>query len=281
MGGAAVGGGIPGASAQSMSVVPEGDLQVSFSYRYSYGDTYFRESEQAESGLVQYYRVHFLDVYGGYGLTEDLTIDAGLGLFPLKLQQFPDYQIRGTGISHLDIGARYLLAGGDWDSHEWSVGMYGRIPLERSSDNLPQHISPSTGAAALIASTRISIDVHQGRHFIVFTQTGQYQDVNSSSYRYGPSFTTSIGGIWSASETIVTRTDVRGEIYLRDSFFGDRLADTGRFTVSLTQSIGIRVGNMIFAPYLDYPIYQQYNGHQLANDLSAGLNVIWNAISSD
>ena len=275
MGGAAVGGSVPGYGSGAMGVLPGGDLRLSLSYRYGFGDTYLRGSDAAETGPVLYYRMHYLDLTAAYGITEDLTVEAGAGAFPLKLQQFPDYDVRGNGVSHLVLGGRYLLANRESVGVEWTAGVNVRFPMARSTENLPQHLDPSTGAIGGSMHTRFAVELSEEKVFLLLLQNVAINGENESEYRYGPSWLSSLGGLWMAAEGMMIVAELRYDVRAQDDLYGEPVTDTGGSVLSLAPQVGIRMGSWTLSPFAEIPLYRRYNGHQLANDFSAGLNIIW------
>jgi hypothetical protein len=269
------GGSVPGYGTGAMGVLSGGDLRLSLSYRYGFGDTYLRGSDAAETGPVLYYRMHYLDLATAYGLTENLTVEAGVGAFPLKLQQFPDYDVQGSGVSHLVLGGRYLLANREIVGVEWTAGANVRIPMARSTENLPQHLDPSTGALGASMHTRFAVELSEEQLFLLLLQNVAINGENESEYRYGPSWLSSLGALWMVAEGMMIVAELRYESRAQDDLYGDPVLDTGGSVLSLAPQIGIRAGSWTLSPFAEIPLYRRYNGHQLANDFSAGLNIIW------
>ena len=275
MGGAAVSGGIPGLTLGAMGVLPEDDIQLAASYRYGFGDTYLRGSNLAERGPVLHYRMHYLDLSAAYGLTDNLTLDAGIGVFPQKTQQLTSYAIKGSGISHVTLGGRYLLLESENHGVEWTLGVYGKIPVDRSSMNLPQHINPSTGAFGGSFHTRVIFPVADNAFKLLCSQSVDINGVNTQQYQYGLASTTGIGALFHLSERSVIIAEIRGIHRMRDQMYDEFVYDTGSTVISIVPQFGMQFGSWLLAPYIEYPFFRHYEGYQLANDVVMGMNIIW------
>lgn len=275
MGGAAVGGAAAGHGSAAMGVLPGQTLRAGLQYSYGFGESYFRGTDAAERGAVEYYRMHYTDLSLAYGINEDLTVETGLGMFPRKLQHFPDYSVTGSGLSHLLLGGRYLLLDRNTAPVEWTIGGNIRIPLSQPSAYLPQHLNPSTGAFGLGLHTRLSANILDDEVFLLLYQGFDLNSSNAADYRYGPQLLSSVTGLWKLSTHLLLLTGFRYEYRMNDHIHGWNIPDSGSRTLVFSPQIGIRVASLTFLPFLDYPLYRNYNGHQLANDFTTGLTVIW------
>ncbi|MBR9976585.1 MAG: hypothetical protein KFH87_00735 [Bacteroidetes bacterium] len=281
MGGAAVGGAAAGYGSAAMGVLSGQTLRAGLAYSYGYGDSYLRGSDAAETGPVEYYRMHYSDLSLAYGVSDALTIEAGLGMFPRKLQHFPDYTIVGSGFSHLLLGGRFLLLDRVASPVEWTIGGNIRIPLSQPSAYLPQHLNPSTGAFSIGMHTRLAKSVFKDELFLLLYQSVDFNSNNAAEYRYGPGLLSSVTGLWKLSDHLMLLTEIRHDYRMSDVLYGERIYDSGSRTLVLSPQIGIRAGQLTFLPFLDYPLYRNYNGHQLANDFTTGLTVIWQGADNE
>ncbi|MDT8325444.1 MAG: hypothetical protein RRA94_15125 [Bacteroidota bacterium] len=260
-----------------MSMLPAGSMLIAVSYRYGDGDTHLRGDMSAPAGAVLSYHMHYLDVSLAFGVHDRFTVEASLGAFPQKAQQFSSYTMSGSGMSHAYFGGKYLLLRDDEGGWEWNAGAGLRLPLSGASAHLPQHIDPSTGAFGASLRTHLLGSLSGTDLYLMLSQSIDVSTTNAAEYRYGPVSTSSLAVLGRVAEYLTLIAELRVERRWQDSYYGTPIDDSGLSAFVLTPQCAVRVGPLLISPYFDIPLYRYYYGTQLANDLQTGLHLIWNA----
>ncbi len=275
MGGAAVGGLTPVGGTVNIGVLREGFFRATTFYRYSAGDTYYRGDVIAEKGLIDNYHIHYMGLLFGYGVTNKFTLEAELGAFPQKFQDFNYYSLSGGGLSHVLISGKYNLFYSIRNEFEITAGIGGRLPLVIQEENLPQYVLPSTGAYGLVLQAFLHKGYKDhGLRFILIHRT----DINAENnldYQYGTGFYTSFYTAKNIFDAITGIIEIRNEYRLKDAYMGEVYDDSGGNIFIISPQINYVIGDFNISALFDYPFYKYYNGYQLANDFSFALNLTW------
>jgi hypothetical protein len=275
IGGAAVGGLTPVGGTVNIGVLREGFFRSTAFYRYSGGENYFRGDIPAEKGIIDSYHIQYLGLVLGYGISNRFTIEAELGAFPQKYQDYKLYSLSGGGMSHILISGKYNLYYNVKSEFEVTIGIGGRLPLVTHDENLPQHILPSTGAygIALQAFLHKGYKDH-GLRFILIHRT-DINSENNSNYKYGTGFYTSFYTAINIVDELTGILEIRNEYRTKDEFMGEIYDDSGGNIFVISPQLNYVISDFNISVLFDYPIYKYYNGYQLANDYSIAMNLTW------
>jgi len=275
IGGAAVGGLTPVGGTVNIGVLRDGFFRATSFYRYSAGNTYYRGDATAEKGTIDNYYFHYLGLLLGYGISNKFTIEAELGAFPQKYQDFNTTSLSGGGLSHILISGKYNLYYSIKNEFEITAGLGGRLPLSIQDENLPQHILSSTGAYGLVLQAFLHKGYKEhGLRFILIHRT----DINAENnleYRYGTGFYTSFYTAKNIFNELTGIIEIRNEYRTQDSYLGEVYEDSGGNIIILSPQLNYVIGDFNISALFDYPLYKYYNGYQLANDYSFALNFTW------
>lgn len=275
IGGAAVGGLTPVGGTVNIGVLRKNYFRASVFYRYSYGDTYYRKDAVSEKGLVDNYHIHYSGLLLGYGINNDLTIEAELGTFPRKYQDFNSYSLSGSGFSHMIISGKYNLYHSISNEFEISAGIGGKLPLAVQEENLPQHILSSTGAYGLTLNFFIHKGIKkEGIRFLLIHRTDINAE-NNNNYKYGSGFYTSFFTTKNIVKGVTGIIEIRNEYRLKDKYQDELYEDSGGNIFVISPQLNYVIGDFNISTLFDYPFYKYYNGHQLASDYSIAVNLTW------
>ncbi|MFH1049529.1 MAG: hypothetical protein V1779_01205 [bacterium] len=275
LGGAAVGGLTPIGGTANVGLLRTDYFRASLFYSYAYGDKFYRGDNRAEKDIVDHYETQFSALLLGYGLTQDITIEAELGYFPKKLQDFETNDATGSGLSHTTLYAKYNVFNSIVNEIEFTFGAGTKLPLELKKENIPQHVRASTGAYGLIFQAFLHKGFKKQDMHIFLINRSEYNFVNQNDYQYGPSFNTSLYFTRGITKSLTGILELRNELRLKDKINGKIHEDSGGMFFHLSPQINYTLGQFNFAVLFDYPFYQYYNGYQLGNNFSAALNVTW------
>ena len=275
MGGAPVGGFTPVGGTSNIGILREKNLRALTFFSYSNGDRYFKGDSPTENGLVKNFKSTYSGLLIGYGLFEQLTIDAEIGYFIDKSQEFADYTLSGTGFSHATLYAKYNAFNSRADEWEWTIGIGGRIPINISEQNLPQNIQSSTGAYGGVLLSYLHKGFKaQGLHFILVNRA-DFNSENNTTFKYGSNFINSIFVTKSIFQNLVGMLEVRTDIKLKDSKYGKQNDDSGWNILILSPQINYGFSKFNLSVFCDLPVYKYYNGKQLTNNSNIGVSLTW------
>lgn len=279
LGGAAVGGLTPIGGTANVGLLRENYIRSSLFYSYAFGNKFYRGDVPAEKDIVDHYETHFSALLLGYGLTEDLTLEAELGYFPKKLQDFGTSDATGSGLSHTSLYGKYNIFSSIVNEIEITLGAGVKFPLELKQENLPQHVRASTGGYGLIFQAFLHKGFKKDDIHLFLLNRSEYNFENASNYQYGPSFNTSMYFTKGILKNLTGILEIRNEIRLKDKLKGEYHEDEGMYTggifLHLSPQINYSIGQFNFSALYDYPIYQYYNGYQLGNNYMIALNITY------
>ncbi len=275
MGGAAVGGLTPVGGTVNVGVLRKDYFRAAAFYRYSRGDTYYRNDSPAETGLVDSYHIHYTGLLVGYGLSNKLTLEAELGGFPEKYQDFKYFSLSSGGLSHILVSGKYNLYYDFRKEFEISAGAGLRAPLVTHEENLPQHILPSTGAYGAVFQLFIHKGFEQQGIRLILMHRTDINAENNLDYQYGTGFYTSLYLTKNIIDRLSGIVEIRNEFRLKDKYLGETYEDSGGNIFIISPQINYTIKDFNISALLDYPFYKNYNGYQLANDFSIAFNITW------
>ncbi len=279
--GAAVGGVTPVGGTVNIGVLREGFFRVTALYKYSSGDTYYRKDHVAEKGWIDNYHIHYSGLLLGYGINNKLTAEIEIGGFPQKYQDFNYFSHSSKGFSHLIVYGKYNIFHSIKHEIEITAGIGGRMPLilkERNlpeEEYLPQHVLPSTGAFGAVLQAFLHKGFKNlGLRFFLIHRT----DINAENnlgYQYGTVYNTSFYTVKNILKELSTILEIRHELRMKDKYQGELHEDSGGFNFIISPQLNYVFGKFNISAFYEYPFYKYYNGHQLSNNSSFGVNLTW------
>ena len=275
MAGASVGGITPFSGTGTIGVLDEDDFRAISFVTYSQGENFYEGNKNIGKGTINKFQTTFLGLILGYGITDDMTFETELYAFPQKTQDFYDYSLSGSGMSHLALNLKYNVISLSKSDFEWTLGLGGKVPFSTGDDNLPLHIQSSTGAFGAIAQSFIHQGFRSSGINIIFASRLETNFENTNQYRYGSSIINSLFVSKNLIDNFNFILEFRSDIRLKDQLYGDDLTDTGSNSIILAPQLSYHTGEFNFSVFYDYIAQNYYNGRQLARDYSVGTVVSW------
>ncbi len=279
LGGAAVGGLTPIGGTANVGLLRENYFRSSLFYSYAYGNQFYTGASKTEKDIVDHYQTHYTALMLGYGLTQDLTVEAELGYFPQKLQDFGTDDVTGSGFSHTSLYAKYNIFNSIVNEWEVTLGAGAKLPLELKKEDVPQHVRASTGAYGLIFQAFLHKGFKKHDIHLFLINRSEYNFENADDYQYGPSFNSSFYFTHGITKTLTGILELRNEIRMKDKLKSEYQEIFGMYTggvfFHIAPQLNYTLGQFNFSALFDYPFYQYYNGIQLGNNYSLALNVTW------
>ena len=275
MGGAAVGGITPIGGSANLGVLKKYNLRTSIFIRNGFGNEYFSKDSKASPGLVKEYQYNYMGLNAGYGITEDMTIEIESGYFLSKMQDFFEYKLESNGFSHFNASLKYNIYSSRANEIEYTAGIGGRVPLNFSDDNVPQHVLPSTGAYGLILHSFLHKGFKKnGLHFFLINRA-EINSENDNEYLYGSSIFSSFYITQHIFDNLTGMLEIRNEYRTKDHNLGNEVFDSGGSIFSVSPQLSYKINNLYISAMYDYPFYKYYYGKQLSNSYSLSLMLTW------
>jgi hypothetical protein len=288
--GASIGGLTPVGGTTNIGVIKKNNLRANIFYKYIFGDKYFRGDIPLSMGDIKSYYSHYFSFNTGYGITNDVTLEGELGFFSNKTQDFRYWKESMSGLSHVMLSGKYNVFNSVKSEFEFTAGISARIPFPVYDDSAFKFVDPSTGAwnfgLSLFAYKGFN---KSGFHFFLINRT-EFNTKNKYGYIFGPSNYTSLFSAYEVFPFLTGIIELRNEWRLRDyiidyyvgesggnKIYTDKYAgDSGGDIIFISPQINFNISSFNLSLIFDYPLYGLYNGTQLANNYSVGLNAAWN-----
>ena len=254
------------------------NLFINLLYKYTYADSYYYKDINTGEGAIKDITANFLDLRVSYKLNKQWIFEGEAGYFINKQQRenLQDELFSSDGFSDITLYGRYIFLKNMNKNFELSGGSGVKIPVSEGVENIPQNIQPSTGAYAFLINLffkKYFPDLNMG---MIVGNRSDYNFENKWQYRYGISSVSSIVFLYNATSLINFGSELRGDYRARDFYKDEKICGSGFFAFSLSPIMRIFSGKFIFGLFFNIPVYQFYNGKQLANKYSFGLNISLN-----
>jgi hypothetical protein len=273
--------GIPSGGTTNLGILSENTIRTNVFYRFSNSNDYFSGSTRLNEGLVKNGKFSFIGYNIGYGLTNELLIEAEGGYFLTKSQEYAPQGIStllsANGFSNHLISLKYNVIDKFESGFELSVGGGVKFPFTTepfAAENviLPYDLQPSTGAIGYALHLFANLDISDDARLFLIHRS-ELNTFNNQDYKYGEVFITSVFLSHQLYESFTGILQLRNETKMRDKLNEKVMTNSGAILFFLSPQINYSLENLNFTFIFDYPFYKYYNGKQLANNYSAALNV--------
>ncbi len=280
--------GNPIAGSTNVGVLQQGTWRAMIIYKYDERADYFEGDKNIGPMFVQSADYNFLSASLAYGISTNWTLEAEAGYFLNKSYRYRDIDpLTGYGPSNIVLSTKHLIYSNAERNTEWSASAGLNIPFSREPQfvdgvMLPVDLQPSSGNYGVVGQS-FFIREFPDRSIRIFL-INRYHMVlgeNKLGYRFGSSFHSSLFLArhlyfpW----TSITK-DLTAILQLRHKYSGRNQKDQEAVNNSGSQLFFV-------APQLNYnprplwnisliaefPLYQYYNGVQLAHNYSIALVV--------
>lgn len=269
----------------NFGVLDKGDLLVFSFFRRDYSDTYFKGSKPTN---FNYLSNDYSD-YGGitlsYGITPKLTVQGSLGYYVTKTENFNipvigQQQLAGNGLADAEVFAKYNIFHAKNDVLSLTLALGAKLPtgpykLAVNKVELSRDVQPGTGAYSGASILYAMLKPFKNRkQSIMFTSRVDYNGVNPQGYRYGVENINSLSTVFTLFKNVSLILMVRNENKNSDKVNGVTLSSSSSTRIFADPGISISLGHdMIFSLYGDFPIYQYYEGIQLADKYAFSISL--------
>ena len=272
IGGASVGSIGIGTSSSDAGILKKDFIRSILAYRYSSGDKYFNGDVKSDQGIINSFNNHLTLLNIGYGLTNDVTLEAEVTYSPHKEQDFGVYKLSGSGFSNFAVSGKYNFLRSILNEVEISGGAGVRVPFNQNND-LPQYISASSGAYSIFSNFFIFKGFKKSGLNLLLANHLEYSFENTNNFKYGTNISTAFFISQNIVEKLTGIFEVRNDIRLKDYYMDEIYEDSGYNILILSPHLNYIIEDVNINVNFDYPIYKYFNGKQLTYDYILGLTL--------
>lgn len=276
----------PVGGSNNLLVLGKNSLRLISFYRFNYGDRYFEGHDRSDFNLIKSANYNYAGSIIGYGLAGRVTLEGEFGYFINKTQHYnivPAYMLRGSGFSNAIVSVKYGLLKDDSKRFFISSSLGAKIPfstkpISRDGVELPVEVQPTIGAFGTVVQLFLVKEkpLTGTRYFL--TGRMEINATNKQDYKLGSSIFTSfflskhlmfpwLKGDWT---TII---QVRNEIRNKDKTINGWKESSGSTIFYVSPQINYFISEKWnVSLMLDLPVYQHFNGIQLATRYGLSLN---------
>ena len=251
-------------------------------YQHSYSNKYFQGDKKVNSNLVKYASFDFVGLSLAYGITDKLTTELEPGFYASKKQVYnlppPDNALNGYGLSDLTFQTKFAIVKDLRKQFEITPGIGFRFPPAfhaqiQNNVQLPQDVQPSSNAFAFVGSLFLYKGIIEKKinlfwiNRVIIPTSG-----NEQKFQSGNAFISSFFFSYSVALHWSLIAQVRNEYRARDIRNNLQVAASGSEQFYFSPQINYNIAQKWNISLLaDIPVYQYYNGTQLAKIFSAAL----------
>lgn len=277
----------PVGGSSNLLVLEKNSVRLISFYRHNYGNHYYEGDKRSDFNLISSANYNYAGSLIGYGLTERFTIETEFGYFFNKTQKYnlePSYSLRGSGFSNMVLSFKYGLVKDNSRRFYVSTSLGPKIPFStkpRVSDGveLPVEVQPTLGAFGMVFQFFVvkEIPLKGTRYFL--TSRVESNARNRQEYKLGTAVFSSfylsrhlmfpwLKGDWT------TILQIRNETRGRDKTSSGIKEFSGGTIFFLSPQVNYFLSEKWnISLIVDIPVYQYFNGIQLASKYGFSLNL--------
>lgn len=266
--------GNPVGGTANLSIVAKKSLRMNTYFRHGYADTYYEGSSKNNFQFVDNASYNYLGTILTYGLFNRLNVEAELGYYFNKTQNYKlnntVYTLEGFGLREGVLSLKYNIYKNSEKELEFTGALGAKIPFSQTPqtvDNveLPIDVQPSGMAFGIVAQSFLYKGfIANGLHLFLLNR---YENTieNPQKYRYGQVFYTSIFISKSLNPNWSVIVQFRDEWRGVDERDGQHVPSSGGHLLFIAPQINYSIQQKWNVSVLaDIPIYRNYNGLQLS-----------------
>jgi len=267
---------------------------ISF-YQYNYSDKYFEGDKLPKKYVPLYEKAdyNYAGIMLGYGLTKKLTVEVEAGYFINKTiyynkdRGFNIVSARGYGLSNTVVSVKYSIYKNDEKRFGWAASVGGKIPFSREPQaidgaDLPIDIQPSTGSFGVVVQSFLMKEFPFKAYRLFLINRFETNSTGILDYKYGNIYTTALivskhlhfpwtkgDGSWTAI------VQLKNKVAAKRSHQGEIVPSSGSNVCFVSPQLNFTVNKKLNISFLyNHPVYQYYNGIQLANTGAFTVSII-------
>lgn len=266
--------GNPVGGTANLSIVSKYTLRMNTYFRHSYADTYYEGSNKSSFQFVDNASYNFLGTILTYGLLNKLNIEAELGYFFNKTQEYNlgnvSYTLKGYGLNDGVFSLKYNFYKSTTRELEFTGALGAKIPLRQNPQQvnhveLPIDVQPSGMAFGIVAQAFLYKGfISKGLHLFLLNR---YENPfeNPQQYQYGQVVYSSIFISKSLTSNWSVIAQFRHEWRDADKRFGEQVPSSGGNIVFIAPQVNYNIRQKWNLSVLtDIPVHRNYAGTQLS-----------------
>lgn len=266
--------GNPVGGTANLSIVSKHTLRMNTYFRHGYADTYYEGNDRSSFQFVDNASYNFLGTILSYGLLNKLNIEAELGYYFNKTQEYNlnnvDYSLKGFGLSDGVFSVKYNFYKSTSRELEFTGALGAKIPLRQNPQHvnnveLPIDVQPSGMAFGIVVQTFLYKGfISKGLH-LFFLNRYENAFENPKQYRYGQVFYSSIfiSKVLTSNWSVIAQ--FKNEWRDGDERFGEKVPSSGGNILFIAPQVSYNIRQKWNISVLtDFPVYRNYSGTQLS-----------------
>lgn len=250
-----------------------GYFNLNLATNYIYGNTYYKGSELAPPDAVREFYNANSTLYATYGLNNRVSLDFAISYIWETYIDAPPFVFKKSGLGNIALLGKYNVLFLPRSDFEITVGLGGKIPIQKVSDTTYIYLQPSNGAFSAI----YYLYIHKGfKHiplnFFLVNQ-GEYFSKNDANYKFGTTFITSFFTSYTFQEALSFSIELRNEYKSHDENNDKENVDSGFNNIILSPQLSFFKNNYFLSLKYDYMAYKYFNGLQATKNYSISLNL--------
>ncbi len=281
--------GNPVGGTANLGVMNKNTFRIGTFYRFSYSHRYLNGDKNytGNAGILKDANYNYLGLLVGYGILDQLTVEAEGGYYINKTQVYKlnNMKLKGYGLSNAVISMKPRLYYNADKRVEISCGLGANIPFTRNFQavdgvTLPVDIQASTGSFGMVFQAFIIKEYSfQGMRFFLTNRIEKYFE-NKQDYLFGTLYSTSF---FFSKHFVFEKlklkdwtfiVQLKNQIKEKNKHYKQTVDASGSVLLFLVPQINVSINdNWNVSVMADIPVYQYYNKIQLANTCSVGLSI--------
>lgn len=282
--------GNPVGGTANLGVMNKNTFRAGTFYRFSYSNKYLDGHKRytGNSGILKYAHYNYIGLLAGYGIIDQLTVEAEGGYYINKTQVYKlnNQKLTGNGFSNAVISLKPRLYYHVDKRFEISCALGANIPFSRKYQvvdgvTLPVDLQASTGSFGIVFQAFIiKENSFKGMRFFLTNRIEKYF-TNKQDYLFGTLYSTSF--FFSKHfvfEKLKKAKDwtfiiqLKNQIKEKNKHNNQTVDASGSVSFFLGPQINMSINdNWNISVMADIPVYQYYYKIQLANACSFGVSI--------
>jgi hypothetical protein len=260
---------------------------ISLYYQHSYSNTYFEGNKVSDFEYIKDSYFDFTSMNISYTLFQNFNINADIGFFFDKTQNFDfgngaKFDRMAQGIGDASVGCLYTVNLLDDNSFSLSPSIRATLPVGQFDQKdgavvLPIDIQPSSGNFKYEFGLTLA-KIISGDLTLLSANTFEFSqriETERTNYKYGNLYNVSLIGIYKIIPDLSAICQFRTQIREKSSDKDRNLINsTGGIVVFFTPQLSFNIMNdLSLNIQYELPIYKDMNGIQLTNNYAFGMRI--------
>lgn len=282
--------GNPVGGTANLGTMNKNTFRIGTFYRFSYSNKYLEGYKRytGNSGILKYAHYNYVGLLAGYGIFDQLTVEAEAGYYINKTQVYKlnNQALRGYGFSNAVISLKPRLYYHVDKRIEISCALGANIPFTRKYQEvdgitLPVDLQASTGSFGMVFQAFIiKENSFKGIRFFMTNRIEKYFK-NKQDYLFGALYTTSF---FFSKHFVFEKLklkdwtfiiQLKNQIKEKNKHYNQTVDASGSILFFLGPQVNMSINDhWNISVMADIPVFQYYYQIQLANTCSVGLSLM-------